>query len=473
MRPMKCPACGTEIRDADALFCPRCGTKLAAHEGAVTDRIPPPPRAPDTEASAADPATSRPGDQREQPARPGAEGAAVLASDMVAALRRSLISGGWIDATRVAGFGFLAMLAVGALFAAVIKLSDPTFGSGESPLWVLEWVVLLGTLSIGVPIEGDLSVSLLPIGSLLVIGWAIAWAARRVVAKSSADSLGARMAEGAKTGVPFALLCLVTALVFRIDNAAAAAGGALLLGGLWGATFGAFGGLRAHGSVNQAAGYVLGLAGGRSTALADGIVSGAIMLATSAVLGAAAALLGLIVWLAFGDVTIEAGHAVLIVFLLLAFGPNIVAGVIGFGLGAPVTFGGDFGFGGGQEFSLLGWGGEGPAPYLYIALLIPAAACLFGGYVARRRASPGSDVFQTIGVAAIVYALVLTVLVSVGNLDFGGGVTGASEFELGPDAGGVLVLGLLWAALVGYVGWQLAESTPPARPAPHSAGESG
>jgi zinc-ribbon domain len=463
---MRCPSCGHEIRDAEALFCPRCGTKLGATEATVTDRITPAPAA-DSGPASADTATSPEGDRRDDSSAQGRmDGAAALASDMAVALRRSLVSGGWVDAAQVAGFGLLAMLAVGAVFAAVIKLSDPTFGSGESALWVLEWVVILGALSIGVPVEGDLSISVLPMGSLLVIGWAIAWAARRVAAQSSADTLGARMIEGAKAGAPLALLSLLMALVFRIDGAAAAPGAALLLGGLWGALFGAIGGARAHGSISQVAGYLLETIAGRSRSLADGLVAGAIMLATSAVIGAAATLVALIMWLALGDVSLEAGEAVLIVFTLLAFAPNIVAGVVGFGLGAPVMFGGDFGFGGGGEFSLLGWGADAPAPYLYLALLIPAVSCLFGGYVARRRARPGADVNATIGVAAIVYALALTVIVSLGNLDLGRSVTGATEFELGPDPAGVFVLGLAWAAAVGYIGWKLGESSAdePARP---------
>jgi zinc-ribbon domain len=453
---MKCPSCGTEISDADALFCPRCGTKLGTQGGAVTDRITPPLG---SDASASD--TVATPDDRRSDSSPGArlDGAAALASDLVVALRRALVSGGWVDAAQVAAFGLLAMLAMGALFAAVIKLADPTFGSGESALWVLEWIVLLGTLCIGIPIDGDLSVSVLPMGTLLVIGWALAWAARRVVARSSADTLGARMLEGAKAGVPLALLCLLAALIFRIDNAEAEAGAALLLGGLWGALFGAVGGAWAHGPVGRTIGRQLDALGDRSRSLADGIVAGGIMLAASAVLGAAAALAGLTVWLAVGDASLEGGEAVLILFLLVAFAPNIIAGVVGFGLGAPVTFGGDFGFGAGGEFSLLAWGADGPAPYLYLALLIPAAACLYGGYVARRRARPGSDANATIGVAAILYALVLTLLVSLGNLDFGRGVTGPTELELGPDAGGVFVLALVWAAGVGYVGWKLGESS--------------
>src|SRR5918992_2534092 len=330
-RAMKCPSCSTEIRDAEALFCPRCGTKLGTQQGAVTDRITSPPVG-DSDASSARTATS-PDDDGRSGAR--LDGAATLASDLLVALRRGLVSGGWIDAAQVAGFGLLAMLAMGAFFAAAIKLADPTFGSGESALWVLEWIVILGALCIGIPVEGDLSVSILPIGTLIVVGWAIAWAARGVVARSSADTLGPRMLEGAKAGLPLALLCLLVALVFRIDDAEAAAGPALLLGGLWGAVFGAVGGLRAHGSVGRTAGQLLEAMDRRSRSLGDGIVAGTIMLAASAVLGAAGALVGLTVWLAVGDASLEAGEAVLILFLLVAFAPNIVAGVVGFGVGAP------------------------------------------------------------------------------------------------------------------------------------------
>jgi hypothetical protein len=454
---VECPECRADVRDPDALYCPRCGARLAVPEGAATDRI----DSGSTENAA--PATARvtPGASPAEPQAPSetSEGPAALASDMVVALRRSLVTGGWVDAGQVAGFGFLAMLAVGALFAAVVKLSDPTFGSGESPLWVLEWVVLLGTLSIGVPVEGNMSISVLPLGSLLAIGWAISWAARRVVVRSSAATLGEHALEGAKAGVPFGILCLVASLVFRIDGASAGAGPALLLGCLWGALFGALGGVRAHGSLNATAGYLLGIAERRSVSLSEGIVAGATMLAGSAVLAAAAALLGLIVWLISADVSLEAGEVLLLVFLLAAFAPNIVAGVVGFALGAPVAFGGDFGFSAGGDYSLLGWGANGPAPFMYVALLIPAAACLFGGYVARRRSREGHDLFVTVGVAAVFLALVLTVVVALGNLDFGPSVTGPTAFELGPDAAGVLVLSLVWGAVFGYLGWKLGESS--------------
>ena len=36
---MRCPECGAEIKDEDAIYCPRCGHSLADPQAAATDSI--------------------------------------------------------------------------------------------------------------------------------------------------------------------------------------------------------------------------------------------------------------------------------------------------------------------------------------------------------------------------------------------------------------------------------------------------
>jgi hypothetical protein len=297
------------------------------------------------------------------------------------------------------------------------------------------------------------------------------WASQRVVADSSADSATARAIEGAKVGAPFALMCLIAAIVFRIGEGtplSADAGMALVVGGLWGALFGALGGLRAHGALRRAALEDLVEAQARAQIVREGVIVGGTMLASSVVLAAAALLVYLIIDLASGGAAdLEGGQAVLLAVVIGAFAPNLVTGVIGFSLGAPVGWGSLFGIGPNDKLSLLGWGAGSPPAYAYLALLIPLAACVFGGYVAWRRARGPEKMLEVLTVAAATYAVALTAAVWLGNVE--GTIGQNASFVIGPDAPAVFFLGFAWAAAAGFLGWKVGEAPITPEP-PNSVG---
>jgi Family of unknown function (DUF6350) len=348
----------------------------------------------------------------------------------------------------------------------VSKIADGGFGTGESPLWILNHMVIFGLGVLGVPIEDGfgLTTRFLPLGLLLGVGWAIAWAARTTVAGSSAASRKECLKQGLKVAVPFAGLCLLAALIFRLrngDELGADPGMALVMGAVWGALSGALGGLRAHSSIRDLASQALDQPGGGAPFLREGLVAGGTMLLASSVLAVGFVLVYIIVQLMTGStVSLEAGDVVLLIFLLAAFGPNLVVGAVAFAVGAPIEFSTDLFGGGAEQVSLFGWGAVPPPAFSYVALIIPLLACLLAGYSARRSTADATKPLHVVGVAAATYAIVLTLLGWIGRVRIGqaGDLGGGALLEIGPRGATVFLLALLWAAAVGYVGWKVGES---------------
>jgi hypothetical protein len=502
---MQCPHCKKRIVDEEPVFCPRCGHLLGATEerGAeptpdIPDdqdsprNVPPPPSgqrssdeperlvpAPPSSSQrqvAAQPATVAPeidlDEATEEHTRPPSPlspppraGAGELLVDMTTAIRQSLSSGGWTAAVWPALLGFLVLIAFGALFVGVVKLAEAGFGAGRSPWWALTRIVVAGLAALGVPLQQGLTESsIVPLGVLLALGWVVAAGARKVVTGGPSVSIRERTMNGAKVGVPFGIFCFLASLIFRSTEGVDISANpivAFLLGAFWAGLFGAAGGAMAGSSPQAAARAGIAAVRSRSSVMYEGVAAGATMLAAAAVLSMASALILIIVDLGLSaDVPLTAGDAVAIVLLLIVFAPNIAVGVTGFAVGAPVevvqqTFGGEFS----GEVSLLGLGTATPEWYLYLLLLIPLAATLFGGYAARRRASDPGRAVDVICTAAGVFAVVLAVLVFIGTVSIDRALLGRGNLlAISPRPAIVLVLSFIWAVALGFAGWKAAES---------------
>jgi hypothetical protein len=390
-------------------------------------------------------------------------------ADFASTVRLSLARGGWLDATAIAGFSFLVVLTVGAVLLAAAKVQRPALGAGGDPIEALTAVVILSLASLGAPVSiGELEISVLPLGALAAFGFATAWAASRFVSRRDVTGLRERALEGMKPALPLALMCWAAALVFRLrgeDPIAAGATESLLLAGIWGAVFGAMGGAMAEKSVRGLIGSIAAHVHNRLGARYAGVVAGGVMLTMAAVLAMGAALLWVIVAAARGALPERFGveDAVAAFVYLLAFLPNVVIAVMALALGAPIEVGARLTFGGRvvgslQEFSMLDWGGADPPTLLYALILIPIASCLFGGLIAYRAASDRSRMTEVIASAAATFALALTVLAALGDARLGFGVIDRRGFGVvAPDESVVLILALIWALVLGFAGWKIAE----------------
>jgi hypothetical protein len=387
-------------------------------------------------------------------------------------------SGGWTEAVEAAAFCFLSLLGIGAVLVVAAKLENPALGTGAGPLEALSAIVVLGLAGIGVTLDlGRLSIAALPLGVVVVFAGVVSWVARTTVQKRRVADGKAAVLDGMKLAVPLGVICLLAALLFRVgrseDAVRAQPAMAWLVSSLWGALFGALGGLRWSGSLGWNARDLLARIQLRSRSWYEGLVAGGAMLAVTAVLSAAALLLIMIVGLMRGhpEAGITAGDAVSGLVYFAAFLPNLVVLVATFALGAPVEVGARVSFGGRpiggfESFSLLGLGGPSPGGAALLLLLIPLVACLFGGFVARRHSSMPGRFTEVLGTAAVVYATTWLVLGWLSSARIGVGVLGRGVGRLAPGAGAAFLVALLWAGVVGWLGWKLAERVGPGAAAP-------
>jgi hypothetical protein len=479
---MRCPECDATILDDEAAFCPRCGKPLGIREAEATTELKVPPEVnssdnPDSAGDTGDTAVvERPDDRHTDVAEP-APATPTFLHDFLSSLRGALRRGAWGPLSAVAAFGFLALLAAGALLVLGVKMQYPDIGSGSDPLASLFALVIVGLGVMRVPIHiGELSVSALPLGALAAVGYLIVWATARALRRRAGQPLGVMVVEGAKLAVPFALICFLAALIFRIRTdptpVAADAFGALVLGALWGAFFGALGGLVAGGSLREHARRALEAVRARWEFGYHGVRAGAAMLGVSFLLGAIASLFWVIAGLLGGGPDeFGLGEAGAAAIYLVAFAPNVVVSIVAIGLGAPVEIGAQVSSAGRligplQEISLFGWGAGDPPWFAYLLILIPALACLLGGFAAHRSARAGDGatsklMFPTLAVAAATYALVLFEIAALSEARLGAGLVRNRGFgRVAPDAGMVLVLAAFWAVAAGLVGWELVGSDP-------------
>jgi hypothetical protein len=411
---------------------------------------------------------------------------ALPVGELFAALRRSLAADGWLDACKAACVAFLAALCAGAVLVVAAKLGHPRLGAGASPISVLTAVVILTLGSLGSPITiGAVEVRALPLGALAAVGWAIAWATAKVLAARGVSESRAAALDGAKTGIPFALLSWVAALVFRyrspVTPVAAGAGEALAGGAAWGCLFGALGGWAAVGPVGRRAAALLERLRRRSQAAYEGMAAGAVMLLVASLAAAAAVGLWALLSLAGGATPRpSAGGVVAGLIFVLAFLPNLAASLLALALGASVEVGARVflqgrALGPVRQFSLVDWGGAATPWFVWALVLIPTFACLLGGFAARRNSVAPSRVPEVLGAAAATFALPLAAVAALSPARLGAGLLSRRGFaHVAPDAWGTLFWALLWAALVGFVGWKVGEAQQtPARPPPARQEEPG
>lgn len=377
-------------------------------------------------------------------------------------VRRGIVAHGWDRAALAALTGFAAVLAVGSVFVVMAKLAVPDFGSGKSPLWIMARIGVAGLGALGIPIEraGE-GASVLPVGALMLVGWILAWATRKVVETSGAFTLRERVLEGLKVAIPFALGCFIASFVFRLRDRDPSLGAdpswALILGLVWGAIFGALGGLWA-GGVRDAAD-----AGDRwlenRPLLRDGLRTGATMLVGLGLLSAVVVVAAIALKVAFGGAPpISGGEAAAFVLAVILFGPNLVAGAAAFSLGGPVgvlarTIDGARVA---SEVSLLGWDAGRPSAYLYLLILVPAAAFAYGGYHARR--SGAGSPAEVIGIAAGVVGVSVAFLTWITRLRVSQAFLGRGNYLVAAaDVLPAFVLSVASAGLFGYLGWRAGD----------------
>lgn len=518
---MECPSCGAEVRDPEAVFCARCGAPLerdtAAEPGATTEQPAPTeqrgvvssgqsreagydpgpvpgPTAPPPEGAVT---AQQPGppdrpsiespyggyQERQRPEEPEtsgraaatateSSGSAVPVREFVIALQKSFVSGGWGQFGGAAAVGWLTLIALGALIVAAAAIGSGGF-SGVNALDVLSLVVVFGLSIMGVSIEfnnlGPVgpSFGMIWFGALLIFGYALSWATARVVAERSPHNVRGLMIEGSKVALPFALYCLLAALLFKISDVGtlgASAPQALFLGFLWGAVFGALGGLRAMEPLPAIWGRVLDGVKAKRRSTYEGVAAAGVMLGTTALASAAAFLLIVIITLARGDsldgLTIGSVVAALIVLALTL--PNVLSLIAAISLGAPLSgVGGSPGAS--ESISIIGFGGRTSGALVLLLLLIPLLSCLLGGFSAYRQSIDRSKMTEVLVSAACVYAGTLAVLALLNGFSFGG-VEGVSIDVVNTNFLLVALLGLVWAAIFGFAGWKLAEMQDPDAP---------
>ena len=474
---MRCPHCGAQQVDAGAAFCARCGRPLGPAEAEATEQLEAP-----AEASATTELTA-PAETAEAHRGRSPFGPRRALYDFGYALRKALVAGGWFDAAAAAFVGLLALLCVGALFLVAAKLQFPDLGTESNPLSVFIAIVILALGSLRVPVHlGDLTVTALPLGALALSAAAVSWAVEPAIRRRRVEGLRARVAAGAKIAVPFGLFCWIAALVFRFRGGDspthAGALGALLLGGVWGAVFGALGGVRSAGPLRRYARAAAHTLKRRRHLAYEGVRTGATMLGFAGVAAVAAGLVWIIIALARGAPLkgFGQGDALAAFLYILAFLPNILVAILTLAIGAPLDVGAQITIGGRrigplETFSLWHWG-DGATPWFaYTLLLLPLVATAGAGYLLHARVKREEHA-GVIGVAAVVFAVALAATAWLGQARLGAGLVRAHGFgQVSPSSLIVLALGFAWGALGGFAGWALAERRSRPTPAPSTPTE--
>jgi hypothetical protein len=469
MAPMRCPACNTTIREERAAFCPRCGRALGAPEGQTTLQTP------GGNASADGATTEISGKDTLEPA-PEGRGSAVeprraRLSDLAVSVRRSAASAGWTETATIALFGFLMAMALGSVLVLGAKLQYPSVGAAAGVFSGFEVIVMAGLAVLGAPIAiGNLSLSAVPLGALAIVGWAIVWATRKRTQEAGQGDVRSAVVAGAKIAVPLGAMCFLAALLFRIGEEPSPISvnpvAALFVGAMWGGVSGALGGYLAAVDVRKRATEIVGRIAGRSRVVAEGAVSGALMLTITFVLGAIFTLLWVVVILARGPDGFGWGEALASLIYMVSFGPNMVVSVIAVSLGAPVEVGAQVTVGGNvvgplRDVSLF----SGDLSWVSFGLiLVPLVACFAGGYSARLTTKIPKQGAGILGIAVLTFSSVLAALAMLADARLGAGLVRSRGFALiAPNAALVFLTALAWAAVVGYVGWWYAESHFPSR----------
>jgi hypothetical protein len=307
-----------------------------------------------------------------------------------------------------------------------------------------------------------------------------------VTAGAPAGTTGGPAARrGALVGVPFALLAWASALLFRFRSSttpiAAGAGEALVFAGAWGAAFGALGGWCAHESLRARLGDVLDAVRARSRGAYEGVIAGAVMLLVAAAGAALAGLLWALFVVARGATPrpLTVGGLAGALIFVIAFAPNLVATLLALALGAPIEIGarvrlGARALGPLREYSLADWGGTPTPWYVWLLVLVPLFACLLAGFAARRNTAVPARAYEVLGTSALTFACGAAGLALLARARLGAGLVRPRGFaHVAPDAGATLLWALLWALVVGFAGWRVANAPVRAARPPVQRGDAG
>ena len=462
---MRCPECGHENVDPEAVFCARCATPLGAQDAESTTELDA-----DAVARVAEPTTTDLGESapHTEPVPQGPGPVAEPAPEAAAPPVAERVAASWLDVTAAASVAFLVLLCIGGVLLLGAKMQYPALGTGANAIEVLSAIAILALATLRAPIHlGNVTVTVLPVGALVATALGILWASRMTLHDRGGD--GRPVLRGARIAIPFALICWVASLSFRIrgrDEVFAGAWGTLFWALVWGALFGALAGALGE---SPLWGTLRGRlwperpAGSRRLGMSAAVV----MLGSSAVLSALALLLWVIVGLIRGTPTrgFGVGDALAALVYLVAFAPNVLAIITALGMGSALDVGarvtvarsriGEI-----NELSIFSWGGGEEPAYLYLLLLIPLAATVVGGFYARRTGS-GERMVSTLAWAAVTFAVVLFLIALLGDARLGGGLAGFGVAHVSIHAFRTLLLALLWGGAGGAVGWQLAQRTAP------------
>lgn len=364
-----------------------------------------------------------------------------------------------VPLAEAAALAFLGLLTLGAILLVTVKLQYPNLGVGADLVDVLSGVVILALATLRVPIHlGELTFTVLPLGTLLALFFIVRWACR--VAAPSAPPRRAPL-----VGMLFGAMALLAALVFRFrfepDALYAGAPGAAGLGFIWVSLFAALAFAGSRQPLAKLAGRRLGGLRDATPALFEGVRAGALMLLFVSVLGSAAALLSSIFLLAVGEGPhdLDTGDLIAALVYVAIFAPNLVVTLVALSLGAPVEVGAGLTVHGEVRGNLDRWSVFGDGNVLaLLLLLVPLVACAAAGYWARRNTERRERVVRILASAAFVFAAVLALLGWLGEARLGAELASSRGFAaVAPRAPIVFLLGLLWAAGAGYAGWMLAD----------------
>lgn len=363
-----------------------------------------------------------------------------------------------VPPAEAAALSFLGLLAMGAALLVAVKLQYPKLGAGANTIDVLSSVVILALATLRVPIHlGDLTLTVLPLGALVVTFFVVRWACR--VAAPSAPPR-----RGLVVGAIFAAIALVAALVFRFrfdpDPVYAGAFGSAFFGFLWASLFSAVAFAGSREPLAKSAGRRLVRLHATKPALAEGVMAAGVMLVVASVLATAAGL----VWVIFsllgggGPRDLEAGDLFAALVYVAAFAPNLIVMMVALSLGAPVDAGAGLTVHGKLRGTVEQWSVFSDAGLSILLLLVPLLACGAGGYWARRNTRDPRRMVPVLGWTALIFAATLAILGWLGEARLGAYLAGTRGFGVvAPRAWIVFLLGALWAGGAGYAGWTLAD----------------
>lgn len=364
-----------------------------------------------------------------------------------------------------AGFPFLTLVSAGLVLSVAGKLQYPQLGAWADPISSLTAIVIVGLAVLGAVVHiGELSVSATPLGALSLVLLAGAWGTARVLRSDRHAGPSDAIRKGVWVAVPFAAMCWIAALVFRIrqDPSPISVDGASVLVAslMWGSVYGAVGGLWAFGFRRAWGSWTASLVGARAWMRDAAVLSGWVM-ATYALLGTAALLIWISIALIAGGPATDLGSAGLLsaVIYVLAFAPNLIASVITISLGAPVNIGAGITrrgrvIGQMQEHSLFEWPGGVVPWWLYLLVAIPVVTSLTAGfYLARKRHDREFPYAPVLLVAGLV-AVGLFEFAGLSDARLGAGLVRSKGVALAaPNAWLVGTLAFVWTSAFVTAGW--------------------